>query len=70
MIDSQLASITVSSTDLKRIQTPHSLLRDFGAHKTFTTRWQAAEFNFDFSSSPCRTSADHPAITPEGYSRA
>ena len=33
--DSPLASISASSTDLKRIQTPHSLKRDFSADKTF-----------------------------------
>ena len=32
-----LAWILSSSTDLKRIQTPHSLFRDFRADKTFTT---------------------------------
>ena len=36
---SLLASISVSWTDLKGIQTPHSLFRDFGSDKTLTTRW-------------------------------
>ena len=49
--DSPLASISASSTDLKRIQTPHSLKRDFSADKTFTTSWScgtaAAEFKFE-----------------------
>ena len=34
-LDSNLASVT----DLKRIETPHSLCCDFGGYKTFTTRW-------------------------------
>ena len=36
---SLLASISVSSMDLKGIQTQHSLFRDFGADKSLTTRW-------------------------------
>ena len=35
LLGSNLASVT----DLKRIQTPHSLCCDFGGYKTFTTRW-------------------------------
>ena len=34
-----LASISASSTDLKRIQTPYSLFRDFRADKTFAACW-------------------------------
>ena len=34
-----LGSNLASVTDLKRIQTPHSLCCDFGGYKTFTTRW-------------------------------
>ena len=34
----RLGSKLVSVTDLKRIQTPHSLCCDFGGYKTFTTR--------------------------------
>ena len=34
-----ILSALSSITDLKRIQTPHSLFWDFGAYKTFTTRW-------------------------------
>ena len=33
------ASILASSTNLKRIQAPHSLFRDFRAEKTSTTCW-------------------------------
>ena len=43
-IDSPLASILAFSTDLKGIRTPHSLFRDFGAHKKFTTRWSGGRF--------------------------
>ena len=41
-IDSQLSSIFSFTTDLKRIQTPHSLPRDFEqtkSDKAFTTCW-------------------------------
>ena len=38
-IVSAMSSISAFLTDLKRIQTPHSLFWDFGADKTFTTRW-------------------------------
>ena len=34
-----LGSNLASVTNLKRIQTPHSLCCDFGGYKTFTTRW-------------------------------
>ena len=34
-----LGSNSASVTDLKRIETPHSLCCDFGGYKTFTTRW-------------------------------
>ena len=34
-----LGSNLASVTDLKRIETPHSLCCDFGGYKTFTTRW-------------------------------
>ena len=40
-----LASILASSTDLKRIQTPHSLFTDFGADTTFTTWWQSSSLS-------------------------
>ena len=56
---SLLASISSSSTDLKRIQTPHNLFTYFGAGETFTTCW-----------SGCRKApAGHLAITPKGNSR-
>ena len=35
LLGSNLASVT----DLKRIETPHSLCCDLGGYKTFTTRW-------------------------------
>ena len=35
LLGSNLASVT----DLKRIETPHSLCCDFGGYKTFATRW-------------------------------
>ena len=40
----------------KKIQTPHSLFRDFGAHKTFTLVGQVAEFKFESKFKPllCR----------------
>ena len=47
-INSQLFSISEFSTDLKRMQTPHSLLRDFGADKTLQLVGQAAGFKFEF----------------------
>ena len=50
-INSQLSSISLFSTDLKRIQTPHSLFRDSGADKIFTTS-QAAEFKFESKFKP------------------
>ena len=37
--DSALCTNLESVTDLKRIQTPHSLCCDFRGDKTFTTRW-------------------------------
>ena len=63
---SALASISVSSTDLKSIQTPHSLFRDFGAGKTIKTRWTGGRNQVWVQ---VRASACHLAITPEGYSR-
>ena len=36
---SVLSSNSTFLTDLKRIQTPHTLFWDFGADKTFTTSW-------------------------------
>ena len=58
-----LASILASSTDLKSIQTPHSLLWDFGADKTFKTRCSGARVLVQV-----RAPASHLAITPEGCS--
>ena len=50
--NSLLASITASSTDVKRIQTPHISFRDLGADKTFRPIGQAAEFNFESKFKP------------------
>ena len=49
----------------KRIQTPHSLFRDFGAFKTFTTRWSGGRVQVW---AQVRAPASHLAIT-EGHSR-
>ena len=43
-----LASTLASATDLKRIQTPLSLFRDFGAYKPLPLVGQAAEFKLEF----------------------
>ena len=40
LLGSNLASVT----DLKRIETPHSLCCDFGSYKTFTTRCSGGRF--------------------------
>ena len=56
-----LPSMSAFSTDLERFQTPqcpHRLFWDFGADKTFTTRWSGG-----------RVQVQAPAITPEGYSK-
>ena len=61
-INSPLVSISASSADLKRIETLHSLFRDFGANETFpTTSWSV------WVQVP--VPAGHLAVTPEGYSR-
>ena len=65
-IESLLSSISAFSTDLKSIQTPHSLFRDFGADKTFTTRCSGARVQVLVQ---VRAPAFHLKITPEGYSR-
>ena len=41
-IESLLSSVSVFSTDLKWIQTPHTLFLDFRADRTFLTRWSAS----------------------------
>ena len=52
-----LASISASSTNLKRIQTSHNLFSDFGAEKTFVG--QAAEFKFESKLDPLQASGNH-----------
>ena len=47
-----LSSISASSTDLKRIQTPHSLFRDLEQIKPFQLVGQAAEFKFESKIEP------------------
>ena len=67
-IDSQLYSISAFSTDLKNIQTPHSLFRDFRADETFTARhgWSGGRFQVWVQ---VLAPACHLAISPGGYSR-
>ena len=63
-IDSQLSSIFSFTTDLKRIQTPHSLLRDFeqtNLTKPLQLVGQEAEFKFE-SKCPCQSSGDHSPL--------
>ena len=74
--DKRPASFSAFLTDLKRIQTPHRLLWDFGAEKIFTTPWSGCRVHWvKFESKvrapagPCRDSAGRLAITPEGYCR-
>ena len=43
----QLTSILAFSTDLTRIQTPHTLFRDFRADKPLQPVGQVAEFKFE-----------------------
>ena len=38
--------------NLRRIQTPHRLFWDFEADKVFTTRWSAAEDEFESKFDP------------------
>ena len=61
-----LGSNLASVTDLKRIETPHSLCCDFGGYKTFTTRWSGGRVQVWVQ---VRAPAGHLAITPEGCSR-
>ena len=62
-------------TDLKRIETPHSLFGDFRADKNFTTCWSGpsgSRVPVWVQLFPCLKlpdSACHLAITPEGYSK-
>ena len=65
-----LGSNSASVTDLKRIQTPHSLCYDFGGYKTFTTHWSGGTFQVWVQ---VRAPAGHLAIclkaVPEGNQR-
>ena len=58
-------------TDLKRIQTPHSLLWGFGGDKTFTTCWSGGRVQVwvQVRAPAGPISKCHLEITPEGYSR-
>ena len=42
----QHRAVSTSSTDLKQIQTPHSLFGDLGPDKSFTIRWAGGKFKF------------------------
>ena len=46
-MNSPLSSILAFAKDLKQIETPHTLFRDFGADKTFTAVGKAGEFKFE-----------------------
>ena len=61
-----LSSISAFLTELKRIQTPHSLFWEFGADKTLTTLWSGDRVQVWVK---VWAPAGHLAITPEGYSR-
>ena len=65
-IVSLLASISASTTDLKRFQTPHDLFRNIGAENTSTTLWSDGRVQVWVH---IRAPAGHLAITAEGYSR-
>ena len=65
-IKSQLPLISVFSTDLKRIITPHWLFWDLVAEKSFTIRWSGCRVQVHIQ---VQGPACHLAITPEGYSR-
>ena len=58
--------LNFGTTDLKRIQTPQNLFRDFGADITFTTRWSADRVQVWVH---VRGPADPVANTPGGYSK-
>ena len=63
-----LALISASSTDLKRIQTSHSLFTEFGADKPLHHVGQEAELKFESNFEP-EPPAVHLALTSEGFSR-
>ena len=66
-IHSPLSSISAFSTELKRMQTPQSLLRDFGAYKSSLSTLFNSLFRLQSSSlspsssesSPCRSYGNH-----------
>ena len=57
-----LGSNSASVTDLKRIETPHSLYCDFRGYKTFTTRWSGCRVQVWV---PVWAPAGHLAISPK-----
>ena len=64
-INSPVSSISAFSTDLKRIQTLHSLFRDFGADKTFYNPLVRRQ-----SSSLSPSSLSHPRLPAAWVSSA
>ena len=65
-----LGSNLVSVTDLKRIETPHSLCCDFGGYKTFTTRWSGGRVQVWVQVwAPACHLAISPKAVPEGNRR-
>ena len=66
LLGSNLASVT----DLKRIETPHSLCCDFGGYKTFTTRWSGGRVQVWVQVwAPACHLAISPKAVPEGNQR-
>ena len=63
-IVSAMSSISAFLTDLKRIQTPHTLFWDFWADKPFTTIWSGGRVQVWVQ---VWAPACHVEITPEGY---
>ena len=56
-----------SATDLKRIETPHSLCCDFGGFETFTTRWSGGRVQVWVQVwAPASHLAISPKAVPEG----
>ena len=59
-----------SATDLKRIETPHSLCYDFGGYKTFTTCWSGCRVQVWVQVwAPAGHLAISPKAVPEGNRR-
>ena len=66
LLGSNLASVT----DLKRIETPHSLCCDFRGYKTFTTRWSGGTVQVWVQvQAPACHLAISPKAVPEGNRR-